>query len=67
MHSILESELHAIQMAIKIVDSAPELNLQNVILTDSRTACMMLLSSTDSYVSSVDLIWGMLTTSNLRR
>ena len=68
MLSVLGSELHAIQMAIEIVDTAPELICKNVvILTDSRTACLMVLSPTDSYVSSVDLIWGLLITSNRSR
>ena len=71
MHSVLGSELHAIQMAIEIVDHEPELICKNVvILTDSRTACMnsmMLLSPTDSYVSSVDMIRSLLITSNRRR
>ena len=63
MHSVLCSELHAIE----IVDSAPELICKNVgSLTDSRTACMMLLSCTDYYVSSVDLIRGLLISSNRR-
>ena len=44
MHSVWGSELHAIQMAIEIVDPTP-----------------------DSYVSSVDLIRGLLITSNQRR
>ena len=47
-------------MAIEIVDSAPELICKNVvILTDSRMACMKMLSPPDSYVSSVDLIRGL--------
>ena len=50
--------------------STPHLNLSAknvVILTDSRIACMMLLSPTDSYVSSVGLIRGLLITANQRR
>ena len=32
MHSVVGSELHAMQMAIEIVDSAPELIRKNVLI-----------------------------------
>ena len=50
----MRSELYAIQRAIEITNSMHELHSKNiVILTDPRTACMLLLSPTGTYSSTV--------------
>ena len=62
------SELYAIQRAIEITNSMHELHSKNiVILTDSRTTCMMLLSSTGTYSSTVENIKNLLGNCNNKK
>ena len=64
-HSVLGSELYAIQRAIEITNSMHELHSKNIVfLTDSRTACMMLLSPTGTCSSTVENIRSLLVKCN---
>ena len=67
-HSVSGSELQAIQRAIEITNSMHELHSKNiVILTDSRTACMLLLSPTGTYSSTVEDIRSLLVKCNNKK
>ena len=62
------SELYAIQRAIEITNSMHELHFKNiVILTDSRTACMLLLSPTGTYCSTIENIRSLLVKCNNKK
>lgn len=56
-HSVIGAELHAIQMSLAVIKVDEELSTNNVvILTDSRSSCMLISSPTGTYANTVAAI-----------
>lgn len=67
-HSVVGAELHAIEMSLAIIKIDDELSENNVvILTDSKSSCLMISSPTGSYTNIVGAIQRLLLDLNRQR